>query len=429
VDIGNGIMIDTDEVIYMENGPDFHTYTFSVVRDNASANAPVENILMSPNTDGSYRVFHIVLNLTEADKAKIANREYVDYKNKQQVTELANINLSSLSQKQICVPHYYSYPMWCKAHQHLPDDASCEYFNKPGAAYWASAVAYDCFGEQHETIMPTPSPIDGGGGGGGGGEGQEPPDDCTSLATDPTQVGLVSPSGCNIGVPTEPNIRPTQTPCVTIKKSTTDAKYKAHVETLKTQGGLTYEVGYKLSYPVPNSGQSGTQDQIIQNLPGTRQLDFTPTNYNFAFLHSHHDKLYPIFSPDDLVALNIWIKGVIDYNNNPNNLPKINLRELTISVVTLQGTYLISFDGTSIDPYPNYTQTQWNKLNNDYLQMMREAGSSFDSDYMEKIERQFLKFTQKYMPMPEMKLFKVESDGNTEIYLDNGNRRTKKCPQ
>ncbi|WP_194293676.1 hypothetical protein, partial [Chryseobacterium sp. Hurlbut01] len=33
VDIGNGIMIDTDEVIYMENGPDFHTYTFSVVRE------------------------------------------------------------------------------------------------------------------------------------------------------------------------------------------------------------------------------------------------------------------------------------------------------------------------------------------------------------------------------------------------------------
>ncbi|WP_194293667.1 hypothetical protein, partial [Chryseobacterium sp. Hurlbut01] len=111
VDIGNGIIIDTDEVIYMENGPDFHTYTFSVVRENAPANAPVENILMSPNTDGSYRVFHIVLNLSEADKTKIANREYVDYKNKQQVTELANINLSSLSQKQICVPHYYSYPM------------------------------------------------------------------------------------------------------------------------------------------------------------------------------------------------------------------------------------------------------------------------------------------------------------------------------
>ncbi|WP_194293671.1 hypothetical protein, partial [Chryseobacterium sp. Hurlbut01] len=93
---------------------------------NASANAPVENILMSPNTDGSYRVFHIVLNLTEADKAKIANREYVDYKNKEQVTELSNINLSSLSQKQICVPHYYSYAVPCQGpEEHMPGQAGC----------------------------------------------------------------------------------------------------------------------------------------------------------------------------------------------------------------------------------------------------------------------------------------------------------------
>lgn len=168
----------------------------------------------------------------------------------------------------------------------------------------------------------------------------------------------------------------------------------------------------------------------MQNIPGTRQLDFTPTNYNFAFLHSHHNGLYPIFSPDDLVALNIWIAGAIAHNSNPNNLQKINLRELTISVVTFNGTYLISFDGTSIDPYPNYTQTQWDKLNRDhYTEFMREAGSSFDPDYMEKIETQFLKFTQKHMPMPGMKLFKVASDGNTEIYLENGNRKTKKCPQ
>ncbi|MCX8524346.1 hypothetical protein OF897_10540, partial [Chryseobacterium formosus] len=111
VNIGNGITIDTDDVIYIENGPDFHTYTFSVIRDNASANAPVENVLMTPNTDGSYRVFHIVLNLTEADKAKIGNREFVDFKNKEQVTELANMDLSSLSQRTSCTPEYYSYPI------------------------------------------------------------------------------------------------------------------------------------------------------------------------------------------------------------------------------------------------------------------------------------------------------------------------------
>ncbi|MCX8524180.1 hypothetical protein OF897_09635 [Chryseobacterium formosus] len=124
VNVGNGINIDTDNVIYMENGPDFHTYTFSVIRDNAAPNSPVENLLMAPQADGSYRVFHIALNLTEADKTKIANRQYVDYKNKEQVTELANINLSSLNQKQMCIPHYYSIPVSCTGPEHhMPGEA------------------------------------------------------------------------------------------------------------------------------------------------------------------------------------------------------------------------------------------------------------------------------------------------------------------
>ncbi|QQV02280.1 MULTISPECIES: hypothetical protein [Chryseobacterium] len=209
VNIGNGITIDTDEVIFMENGPDFHTYTFSVIRDNASGNAPVENILMTPNTDGSYRVFHIVLNLTEADKAKIANKEYVDYKNKQQVTELTGINLSSLTQKQICVPHYFSYPVSCKEGLHEPGQP-CAYAGTSGAAYWGSIVLYDCFGELPATIMPTPMPIDGGGGGGGG-ECPDCPDNtkpvqCVQIATNPTQVGILDPNGCIVGVPTEPYV-------------------------------------------------------------------------------------------------------------------------------------------------------------------------------------------------------------------------------
>lgn len=69
VNVGNGIIIDTDEVIYIENGPDFHTYTFSVIRENMSVNAPVENLLLTPQPDGTYRTFHIVLNLSESDIA------------------------------------------------------------------------------------------------------------------------------------------------------------------------------------------------------------------------------------------------------------------------------------------------------------------------------------------------------------------------
>ena len=35
INYANGVSIDTDQVTYIENGPDFHTYTFHLSRQNA----------------------------------------------------------------------------------------------------------------------------------------------------------------------------------------------------------------------------------------------------------------------------------------------------------------------------------------------------------------------------------------------------------
>ncbi len=37
VNYGNGVSIDTDDVIYIENGTGFHSYTFHIYRENAPA--------------------------------------------------------------------------------------------------------------------------------------------------------------------------------------------------------------------------------------------------------------------------------------------------------------------------------------------------------------------------------------------------------
>ncbi|WP_144283546.1 hypothetical protein, partial [Chryseobacterium echinoideorum] len=37
INYADGVSIDTDDVIYIENGPNYHTYTFHIVRDNAPA--------------------------------------------------------------------------------------------------------------------------------------------------------------------------------------------------------------------------------------------------------------------------------------------------------------------------------------------------------------------------------------------------------
>lgn len=175
VDFGNGITINTDEVIYIENGPNFHTYTFKVNRENTPENAPLENLLLTPQPDGSYRVFLIALNLSESDKVKIENRQYVNYKNKAQVTELASVNSSSIAQRSNCTPEYYSYPVPCAdaGYRHLPGE-SCQLSGTSGAAYWGTGVFWNCQNIP-EPVDHVITPIDNSGpGGGAGGDGPDP---------------------------------------------------------------------------------------------------------------------------------------------------------------------------------------------------------------------------------------------------------------
>ncbi|GEM_PF-3417436 len=64
----DGVSIDTDNVIYIENGPDFYTYTFRIQRDQAAPDAPVENLVLSPLSDGSWKEELITYNLTPQEK-------------------------------------------------------------------------------------------------------------------------------------------------------------------------------------------------------------------------------------------------------------------------------------------------------------------------------------------------------------------------
>ena len=64
----------------------------------------------------------------------------------------------------------------------------------------------------------------------------------------------------------------------------------------------------------------------------------------------------------------------------------------------------------------------------EYEKAMNKSGNPSNADYMNKMEKEFLKFVDKYMPMPGLKLFKVESGGNKEIFLTNGSRDSNQCP-
>ncbi|MGO4708962.1 hypothetical protein AB4Y90_07555, partial [Chryseobacterium sp. 2TAF14] len=78
----NGVSIDTDNVIYIENGPDFYTYTFRIDRENALENAPVENLVLSPLSDGSWKEELVTYNLTAQEKQTMLAGSTVDLKGK-----------------------------------------------------------------------------------------------------------------------------------------------------------------------------------------------------------------------------------------------------------------------------------------------------------------------------------------------------------
>lgn len=208
-----------------------------------------------------------------------------------------------------------------------------------------------------------------------------------------------------------------KTPCENIKTSTGDAKYQPNITNLQGKTSLSYESGFRLGTPVAGSGQSGTQNQILQNKPGTKEVDMKIFNNTFALMHSHYDGLIPIFSPGDVLLFNQWIVWAKNYNDNPSTNPKIPINNLTLTLVTSNGNYLLAFDGTATTAFPAYTPKQMDDLNNDYINdylSQTQTNGNFD---MIKVEKEFLKFVKDNMNMTGLKFYKVKSDGNYEISL------------
>lgn len=225
VNYGNGVSIDTENVIYIENGPSYHTYTFHIKREGASEDAPVENLLLVPLPDGYYREFLVTYNLTAQERKNIINGEPVDTSGKTVVTELAKGTYNGNGQlaRQVCGTTSVSYWTKCSSNKHDGSNwEQCEFLNNdktgtPPIQY--TLVTTTCI-EINDDII-TPDPIGGGGGGGGGGASSPCPS--TTVPTIP-QPGFYNENGCQIGAPTLPNVPELNIdPCRKTKASITAA--------------------------------------------------------------------------------------------------------------------------------------------------------------------------------------------------------------
>ena len=269
-------------------------------------------------------------------------------------------------------------------------------------------------------IITVPGPGSGPGGGIGGG-------------------GIITPGGCG---PFEDCLHnpdaggggggggtPPENPCSKMKAKTGSPTFSANVTNLEGKTGENFESGFRIG----SVAGGGVQNQILQNKPGTSQVEFKVFPNTVVLMHSHYNTLYPIFSPDDILFFNQWVNWAQSYNSNPANIPKIPIEQLTLTVVTGWGNYSLTFDGAAPSPFPDFTPAQLLDFNNRYADLLEAAKSvanvSGSVNYnMEKLEKGFLKFMNEKMNMPGAKLFRNTSSGNTQLSLVNGKLTETKCP-
>ncbi|UOU98861.1 hypothetical protein MUU74_02665 [Chryseobacterium daecheongense] len=289
VNYGNGVSIDTDNVIYIENGPNYHTYTFRITRENAPADAPVENLLLVPLPDGSYRELLVTYNLTDQEKQKILSGIGVDTKGKVTITELTKGTFNGGSQlaKTTCGYKEETYWQDCSEHIHNQSNVNewvnCEASTKPSVY---TVVYFRCWEEQDDVITTTP--IDGGTSGGGGGSGNTsggggatvPPCDTSTIPLNP-EPGLTDENGCPIGSPTLPNLGSLDNdPCFKTKTAITKANEVFHSSNVQQNmdGVLKGKLGASNEWTVAlGQNPDGTYD-ATSAVEGTIDQSTTPSS-------------------------------------------------------------------------------------------------------------------------------------------------------
>ncbi|UOX34518.1 hypothetical protein LXD69_03160 [Flavobacterium sediminilitoris] len=96
-DSTNDFYIDTSTILNIQMN-NYDSYTFKIFREND--NLSIENLIISETLNGNYKTGIIKYNLTEEERNKINNNEYVDLKSKMSFTEidfntLQNLNIQS----------------------------------------------------------------------------------------------------------------------------------------------------------------------------------------------------------------------------------------------------------------------------------------------------------------------------------------------
>lgn len=347
---GNGVSIDTDYIIYIENGPGYHTYTFNIIREGASENTPLENLVLSPLSDGTYREFLFSYSLTSAEKQNIANGIPVDTKGKVSVTELTQGTYNTDGQLGKTSCGWTEETVWVTCSQGIHGQHNWWEWHECTAAVPPkvyTVVRYKCMieadggstgGSDHTDDPPA------GGGGDNEGSNDTPDNICngTGVLTQPQQPGFTDADGCT-GIPTQPNL-PTPNlpnPCTKIKSIVSKPQIKDSLDSFKlhAQTGSKTERGFQ-------ELKSGTIQAGSTNADNTVFFGIGPNS--LGTVHTHQPGTIGIIAPQDIMT---FLHIIRQQDSSA-------LGNAYSGTVSSTGNYFINFTGIGSDLPPAMTDAQ-----------------------------------------------------------------------
>ncbi len=322
VNFGNGISIDTDDVIYLEKGPDFHSYTFRIDHENAPANAPIENLVISSRPDGTWKEVLVTYYLTPLERQNLLSGGTVDFTGKVTHEILQNGTYSSAIMQQDVMNCHMEISTYYTRCGESDDHHQGELTGTAGPCRSETpSVLVVSLVKKCTVALPVDTGLGENGEGGGsgpGGLGSNPPDETT---TAPNLPG--GPNG-------------NSTPCISLKTKSSDTDFQDKISGLKTtDANGSAEAGYTMYSDNPTYGAKSL-GSIDGNGEAYLDLEFDPNRIPnlTGFMHCHlNHALYKnlaVFSIFDFMTL-----GVIAENSSAP------LGELGMYVTSDKGTFAI----------------------------------------------------------------------------------------
>lgn len=335
VNYGDSAYINTDRVIYIENG-NYHNYIFKIEKSNKVDGDPFENLLLTPLPDGSYKEFLVLYSISNQELQSYESGNWEIPQNRIKVIELlpGTYNNGQLVQTNdvncVWTTELVGY-LPCSQNQHFhgegPKICDAPKIKQPdGSPGFLSQAVYGSYWKC-ENIPPPPNTSVAS----GTGEGIifDCPDcpaplPCVTIPSNPMDpsTGINDDGSCETIIPIISNLGDPHesTPCNKLKNLL--AQDKANVKPLITGGMYSYVNNSSKGEGGIYTKKNALGDIVNEIAPYSDTLS-VPPKYGgdyYSMIHSHPKSAYPMFTYSDLTVLYMLEIKAAAHNSGQSSL-------------------------------------------------------------------------------------------------------------